>query len=153
MQIEFENVSKYFFVPSKELSFRQAFISFSKGKQIKKEVLNNIHFSIQKGEFVGIIGPNGCGKSTILKLIGGILWPNVGRITVIGKVAPLLELGAGFHPDLTGRENIYLYGSILGFKKKEIDQKFEEMVLFSEMKDFLNLKIKHYSSGMAARLG
>lgn len=114
--------------------------------------LKEVSFEVEQGETLGIIGPNGAGKSTILKLITRILEPTSGWITVNGRVSALLELGAGFHPDLTGRENIYLNGSILGFSKKEMDRKFEDIVAFSEMKRFIDMPVKHYSSGMYMRL-
>jgi len=115
--------------------------------------LKNVSFQIKKGETVGIIGPNGAGKSTILKLIAGVTKPTKGKITVNGRVSPLIELGAGFHPDLTGRENIYLNGAILGLPKKEIDKKFKEIVDFAELWDFIDQPVKRYSSGMYMRLG
>jgi len=115
--------------------------------------LKNVSFEIKKGETVGIIGPNGAGKSTILKLIARVTKPTKGKIIVNGKVSPLIELGAGFHPDLTGRENIYLNGAILGLTKREIDRKFKEIVDFAELWDFIDQPVKHYSSGMYMRLG
>jgi len=115
--------------------------------------LKNISFEVKKGEFFGIIGENGSGKSTLLKSIVGILRPDKGTVNVQGNIGALLELGAGFHPELTGRENIYLNGSILGMKKREIDRVFEDIVTFSELEKFLDLPIKSYSSGMKVRLG
>lgn len=115
--------------------------------------LKDVNFEVKKGEVLGIIGPNGAGKSTILKVISKILKPNRGFVKTRGRICTLIEIGAGFHPDLTGRENIYLNGAILGMKKKEIDRKFEEIVEFSGIKDFIDTPIKRYSSGMAARLG
>ena len=115
--------------------------------------LKDVSFEVKKGETVGIIGPNGAGKSTILKLIAGVTKPTRGKITINGRVSPLIELGAGFHPDLTGRENIYLSGAILGLAKKEIDKKFKEIVDFAELWDFIDQPVKHYSSGMYMRLG
>jgi ABC-type polysaccharide/polyol phosphate transport system ATPase subunit len=115
--------------------------------------LNDVTFSVRPGETFGIIGKNGSGKSTMLKLITGIMNPDVGRIDVNGRVSALLELGAGFHPDLTGTENIYLNGSIMGLTRSEIRSKFSEIVRFSELEDFIDTPIKHYSSGMYMRLG
>lgn len=114
--------------------------------------LNHINFEIKKGESLGIMGRNGSGKSTLLKLIAGVTKPSDGRITVNGKVAPLIELGAGFHPELTGRENVYLNGSILGFKKKEMDRLYPNIVEFSELSKFMDQPVKFYSSGMYMRL-
>jgi|SRR3989344_353386 len=115
--------------------------------------LKNISFEIKKGETVGIIGRNGAGKSTILKLISKITYPNRGRVEVKGRIGAFIELGAGLHPELTGRENIYLYGAILGMKKKEIEKKFDAIVDFAEIRKFINLPIKKFSSGMYSRLG
>lgn len=115
--------------------------------------LKDINLKIKKGETVGIIGANGSGKSTLLKLIAGILRPNAGRILIRGKIAALLELGAGFQGELTGRENIYLNGAILGLSKKEIDKKYDEIVAFSGLEDFIDNQVKNYSSGMYMRLG
>ncbi len=115
--------------------------------------LNNVSLTVNKGEILGIIGQNGAGKSTLLKLISRVLQPTSGRVWVKGKVAPLLELGAGFHTELTGRENIYLNGSILGFSRKEMDERMQDIIEFSELQDFIDAPIRTYSSGMWARLG
>jgi ABC-2 type transport system ATP-binding protein len=115
--------------------------------------LNNINLSICKGEIFGIIGRNGAGKSTLLKVISRVLYPTSGRVWINGIVSPLLELGAGFHPELTGIENIFLNGSLLGRSRKEIKEKLEEILEFSEIGDFINAPIRTYSSGMVARLG
>jgi lipopolysaccharide transport system ATP-binding protein len=115
--------------------------------------LRDVSFKIGRGDSLGIIGPNGSGKSTALKLLSGILKPNRGEVHVRGRSSTLIELGAGFHPDLTGRENIYLNGTILGLNRGEINQRFDEIVAFSELKDFLDTPVKRYSSGMHARLG
>ena len=124
------------------------------GKQIYDEfwALRKVSFSIKKGETLGIIGENGSGKSTLLKLIAGVLYPDEGSIKVNGKIAPFLELGVGFQGDLTAKENVYLYGSILGMTKKEMDGKFEDIMEFAELKQFENMKLKNFSSGMYARL-
>jgi ABC-type polysaccharide/polyol phosphate transport system ATPase subunit len=114
--------------------------------------LRNVSFEIESGDMVGIIGPNGAGKSTVLKLVTRIIEPSAGKIAVNGRISALLELGAGFHPDLTGRENVYLNGSILGFSKAEMDCIFDEIVGFSEMDRFIDVPVKHYSSGMYMRL-
>lgn len=115
--------------------------------------VDNISFELKRGESLGLIGPNGAGKSTLLKILNGIISPDKGRVEIKGKVGALLELGAGFHPMLTGRENIYINGSILGFTKKELDRRFDEIVEFSELGEFIDTPVKHYSSGMYVRLG
>ena len=151
--IKFDQVTKKFSM-LKQKTFKEFLPALFSGKKTKDEFIafENISFEIQKGETVGIIGPNGCGKSTILKLVAGVMSPASGKITVNGKVSPLIELGAGFHPELTGRENIYLNATILGLKKKEIDKKYESIVEFSELKEFIDQPIKHYSSGMYVKL-
>ena len=115
--------------------------------------LKDVHLSVSKGEIVGIIGPNGSGKSTLLKILSGIVAPTTGEVILHGRVGSLLEVGAGFHPDLSGRENIYLTGAILGIKKEQIDEKFAEIVHFSGIGKFLDTPVKYYSSGMQIRLG
>jgi len=114
--------------------------------------LKNINLSVKRGERLGIIGPNGSGKSTLLKIISGVTSPSLGNFTIMGKVAALLDVGTGFHPDFTGRENIYLYGTILGMELGEIKQRFDEIVRFSGIKKFLDTPVKYYSSGMYVRL-
>lgn len=115
--------------------------------------LKDVTLDIQKGETFGLIGHNGAGKSTLLKLIARVLRPTVGRVLVYGNIAPLLEFGAGFHGELTGRENVYLNGALLGFTRQEMDEKFERIVDFAELWDFIDAPIRTYSSGMFARLG
>lgn len=129
-------------------------------KLLKKELryqefwaLKDISFSISKGDRLGILGLNGAGKSTLLKIIAGVLKPTEGSVTVKGKIAPLLELGAGFDLQYTGAENIYLYGALLGYPKEFIKEKYDEIVEFSEIGDFIHVPVKNYSSGMKARLG
>src|SRR3989344_5449148 len=127
-----------------------------KRRTIQKEkfvALTNVSFTVKRGESLGIIGENGAGKTTILKLISKVTYPDSGDIKVNGKIGAFIELGAGLHPELSGRENIYLYGAILGMKKKEIDEKFGDIVKFSGLRKFLDTPIKRYSSGMYARLG
>jgi lipopolysaccharide transport system ATP-binding protein len=114
--------------------------------------LKDVSFEVEEGEVVGIIGRNGAGKSTLLKILSRITEPTEGKITMRGRVASLLEVGTGFHPELTGRENVYLNGSILGMKKREIDAKFDEIVKFAEIEKFLDTPVKRYSSGMYVRL-
>ncbi len=115
--------------------------------------LDDISFEVKKGETLGIIGPNGSGKTTLLKLLNGIFWPDKGKISIKGKVGALIEVGAGFHPLLTGRENIYINAAILGMTKEETDKKFNDIVDFADIGDFLDVPVKHYSSGMFVRLG
>jgi lipopolysaccharide transport system ATP-binding protein len=115
--------------------------------------VNNISFEVRRGETLGIIGPNGAGKTTLLKMLNGIFWPDKGKITVRGKVGALIEVGAGFHPLLTGRENIYINAAILGMTKQEVNEKFDDIVQFADIGDFLDTPVKFYSSGMFVRLG
>ena len=115
--------------------------------------VDGVSFELKRGETLGIIGPNGSGKSTMLKMINGIFMPDKGRIEINGSVGALIEVGAGFHPMLTGRENVYINGAVLGMKKKEIDRKFDEIIDFSEIEEFIDTPVKHYSSGMLVRLG
>ena len=115
--------------------------------------LKDVSFEVKHGEALGIIGSNGAGKSTTLKLLSRILRPNQGSIRVIGRLSALIEVGAGFHPDLTGRENIYLNAAILGMNRSQVDQRFDEIVAFSGLEDFIDTPVKRYSSGMYARLG
>ena len=115
--------------------------------------LQNVSFRVEPGESVALIGRNGSGKSTMLKLIAGVMYPTTGSVTVNGEIAPLIELGAGFDMDLTARENIYLNGTVLGFSPKYLDEKFDEIVEFSELQNFLDVPLKNYSSGMVARIG
>src|SRR3990172_3423613 len=115
--------------------------------------VDDVSFELKRGEALGLIGPNGCGKSTLLKMLNGIFWPDKGKITMKGKVGGLIEVGAGFHPLLTGRENVYINGAILGMSRKEIDDKFDDIVEFADIEDFIDAPVKSYSSGMFVRLG
>lgn len=121
----------------------------------KKEfwAVDDVSFEVKKGETLGIIGPNGAGKTTILKMLNGIFWPDKGKISIRGKVGALIAVGAGFHPLLTGRENIYINAAILGMTKKEVDKKFDDIIEFADIGDFINSPVKYYSSGMFVRLG
>lgn len=123
-----------------------------RGRQERREVLKGISFQVKKGEAVALIGKNGCGKSTMLKLLTKIIYPDSGKIEVHGKISSLIELGAGFHPDMSGRENIYLNASIFGLNKKEIDEKLDEIIQFSELEKFIDNPVRTYSSGMYMRL-
>ena len=151
--IQFSHVSKDFSLQSQK-TFKEFLPALIRGHETNRRftALQDINFKIYPGETVGIIGPNGSGKSTILKLIAWVMSPTKGKVTVRGKVSPLIELGAGFHPELTGRENIYLNGSILGLKRPEIDLRLNQIIDFSELNDFIDQPIKHYSSGMYMRL-
>lgn len=150
-----KNVSKSFKLPTEQASgIKQAFINWTRGIKGYKEqrVLNNISFDVEKGDFFGIVGRNGSGKSTLLKLISGIYVPNKGEIQVNGSLVPFIELGVGFNPELTGRENVYLNGAMLGFSVKQIDAMYDDIVEFAELHDFMDQKLKNYSSGMQVRL-
>jgi len=154
--IEIESVSKKYFIPQNSVHYktlRESLTSFAFLKA-KNEfwALRDITFSMNPGETMGVIGKNGAGKTTLLKILSKITRPTYGKGKINGRVASLLEVGTGFHPELTGKENIYLNGVILGLKKKEIDRNFEGIVEFAGIKDFLNTPIKHYSTGMWARL-
>lgn len=125
---------------------------FSRNRKEKREVLKGINLNIKEGEVVALIGTNGSGKSTLLKLLTKIIYPNKGKIETEGKLTSLLELGAGFHPDFSGRENIYFNASIFGLTKKEIDERLEDIIEFSELRDFIDNPVRTYSSGMYMRL-
>jgi lipopolysaccharide transport system ATP-binding protein len=115
--------------------------------------LDDVTFDIQRGETLGVVGPNGSGKTTLLKILNGIFWPDRGHVLIFGKVGALIEIGAGFHPLLTGRENIFVNGAILGMSRREVNDKFDRIVDFADIGDFLDAPVKHYSSGMYVRLG
>jgi ABC-2 type transport system ATP-binding protein len=115
--------------------------------------LEEVDLAVERGEIFGVVGPNGAGKSTLLKTVAGVLYPTAGRVVVRGRVAPLLELGAGFHPELTGRENVYLYGTLLGSTRHELDELFDSIVDFAELRGFIDAPLRTYSTGMTARLG
>ena len=154
--INVDGVSVQYRVPQERIgTFKEYMIRYIQ-RQIKHNTflaLDNISLNVNRGEVFGIIGENGAGKSTLLKLIAKVLRPTRGRIWVKGRVAPLLEVGAGFHPELTGRENVYLNGAMLGFTQKEMDKRFQQIVDFAELWDFIDAPLRTYSSGMWARLG
>lgn len=156
--IKVENVTMRFNLGIEASSFKEKFIAFfdKKRRQPKNKneliALNNVSFEVKKGEVIGIIGSNGAGKSTLLKVISGVMKPTKGKVTVNGVISPMIELGAGFDNELTARENIFLNGAILGYSKKFITDKFNEIVDFSELKDFLDVPVKNFSSGMTAKL-
>ena len=154
--IEVDNVSMKFNLSREKVDSLKDYIF----KTIKREIqynefwaLKNVSFSVEKGDRVGILGLNGAGKSTLLKVISGVFKPTEGHVDKHGKMVPLLELGAGFYPQYTGKENIYLYGAMLGYTKKFIDSKYDEIVEFSELQKFMDVPVKNYSSGMKSRLG
>jgi ABC-2 type transport system ATP-binding protein len=150
-----ENLSKTFKLPHEKVSsVKSLFVNMFRGKRSyeKQKVLTNVSFEIKKGEFFGIVGRNGSGKSTLLKLMAGIYTPNQGWVHVNGKLTPFIELGVGFNPELTGRENVYLNGALLGFSRKEMDVMYKDIVDFAELKRFMDQKLKNYSSGMQVRL-
>ena len=153
--ISVRNLHKSFKLPTERAwRLKQAIFNRLKGIKGYKEqkVLNGISFDIHKNEFVGIVGRNGSGKSTLLKLLAKIYFPEKGSIEINGNLIPFIELGVGFNPDLTGRENIYLNGALLGFSNKEIDTMYDEIVNFAELHEFMDQKLKNYSSGMQVRL-
>ena len=154
--VELRNIEMHFNMSKEKLeSLKEYFLKLVTRKLMFEDfvALDDVSFDIKKGDVFGIVGLNGSGKSTILKIISGILTPTKGSVDTAGTIAPLIELGAGFDMDLTARENIYLNGSVLGYSKKFMDEKFQEIVDFSEMQDFLDTPMKNYSSGMVARIG
>nr|WP_101428997.1 polysaccharide ABC transporter ATP-binding protein [Bifidobacterium pseudolongum] len=153
--LDVNHVEKWFKLPTEQASgLKQAFINWTKGiKGYKKQqVLKDVTFQVHRGEFFGIVGRNGGGKSTLLKIISQIYYPNSGSVHVEGKLVPFIELGVGFNPELTGRENVYLNGALLGFTPEEVDAMYDDIVEFAELGDFMDQKLKNYSSGMQVRL-
>lgn len=154
--LKVDNVSIKFNLAQERLdSLKEFFIGFVKGKVSYDEfwALKNVSFELEEGDRLGILGLNGAGKSTLLKVIAGVYRPTEGTVKKKGVLAPLLELGAGFDPQYTARENVYLYGAVLGYKKEFIDEKFDEIIEFAELEKFVDVPIKNYSSGMKSRLG
>lgn len=153
--LEVKDVSKSFRLPTEQANgIKQAFVNWTKGIHGYREqqVLKNISFTVKEGDFFGIVGRNGSGKSTLLKLISQIYVPDSGSITVNGKLVPFIELGVGFNPELTGRENVYLNGALLGFSHEEVSAMYDDIVSFAELEEFMDQKLKNYSSGMQVRL-
>lgn len=153
--IQVKDLHKSFRLPTEQaFGLKQAIFNRLRGIKGYKEqkVLRGINFEIKKGEFVGIIGRNGSGKSTLLKILAGIYYPEKGEVTVNGSLVPFIELGVGFNPELTGRENVYMNGALLGFSNDEMDAMYDDIWDFAELKDFQDQKLKNYSSGMQVRL-
>ena len=154
--IEVNNVSMRFNLGiEKGFSLKQWFVDAGRGKKREKKdfwALTDVSFRVKKGEVIGFVGSNGAGKSTLLKVVAGVLKPTKGEVRTFGNICPMIELGAGFDPQLTARENIYLNGAIMGYPKELIDSKFQEIVDFSELHDFLEVPVQNFSSGMVARL-
>ena len=157
MMIKLDKISMRFNLGiEKNFSMKEAFISIFIPKRRPKKnefwALSDVSFDIKKGEVIGLIGSNGAGKSTLLKVVSGVMKPTKGKVTVNGAISPMIELGAGFDMELTARENIYLNGAILGYSKEFIDEKFDEIVEFSELREFLDVPVRNFSSGMIAKL-
>lgn len=152
--IRIEGVTKTFRLPhEKQTSLKSAFLNSFKRKSYENQTaLEDISFEIKKGEFFGIVGRNGSGKSTLLKCMAGVYVPNKGTIKINGRLVPFIELGVGFNPELTGRDNVYLNGALLGFSRKQMDAMYDDIVVFAELEHFMDAKLKNYSSGMQVRL-
>jgi ABC-type polysaccharide/polyol phosphate transport system ATPase subunit len=153
--ITVRNLSKTFRLPEERRgTLRERLMKLHQRNERKAQrTLDDISFEIQQGEFFGIIGRNGSGKSTLLKILAGIYQPDKGsKIQIHGRIAPMLELGVGFKPELTGRENVYLSATILGLSRKEIDERYDAIVDFAEIRDYMELAVKHYSNGMSVKL-
>lgn len=151
--IEVTNVVKKFRVYNdKGISLKEKILFHNRNKYEERLVINDISFAVKKGEAVGLVGHNGCGKSTTLKLLNRIMYPNKGKIEMCGRVSSLIELGAGFHPDMSGRENIYTNAAIFGLTKKEIDNRIDSIIAFSELEEYMDNPVRTYSSGMYMRL-
>ena len=153
--VKIDHVSKFFRLPTEATqSLRTSLVNRFKGIKGYKEqhVLKDISFEVEKGDFFGIVGRNGSGKSTLLKIISEIYVPEKGTVTIDGKLVSFIELGVGFNPELTGRENVYMNGAMLGFSTEEIDTMYDDIVEFAELEEFMNQKLKNYSSGMQVRL-
>lgn len=153
--IKVSSLHKSFRLPTeKAFGLKQAFFNRLRGIKgyTEQKVLNGLDFEIKKGEFVGIVGRNGSGKSTLLKTLAGIYYPEKGKVVIDGNLVPFIELGVGFNPELTGRENVYLNGALLGFSNEEMDKMYDDIWKFAELENFQDQKLKNYSSGMQVRL-
>ena len=151
--IEVKNITKDFKVYyDKGSELKEKMLFWKRNRYEKRHVLNGISFNVKRGEAIGLVGKNGCGKSTTLKMLTKIIYPDSGTIEMRGRVSSLIELGAGFHPDMSGRENIYTNASIFGLTKKEIDARLDDIIAFSELEDFIDNPVRTYSSGMYMRL-
>jgi len=152
--ISIHNIHKEFILPQhKSSTFKQTVVNIvKKNKKVTNKVLDGVSFDIKKGDFFGIIGRNGSGKSTLLKLIAGVYYPTAGHIDINGGLTPFIELGVGFNPELSGRDNVYLNGALLGFNRKQMNEMYDEIVDFAEIEPFMDQKLKNYSSGMQVRL-
>lgn len=152
--IKVAHLHKEFLLPhQRKTSIKQAFVNIGrKNYKTRQKVLDGIDFEIKKGEFFGIVGRNGSGKSTLLKILAGVYHPTSGKVAINGELTPFIELGVGFNPELSGRDNVYLNGALLGFTRKEMDAMYDEIVAFSELDQFMDQKLKNYSSGMQVRL-
>lgn len=154
--VRVQDVSMHFNLMEEKVdSIKEYIVKLAQGKLLYNDfiALDHVSFDIKRGDILGIIGFNGAGKSTLLKILAGVLTPTTGKVTVKGTVAPLIEVGAGFDPELTARENIFLNGAILGYSRNFIQSKFDEIIEFAELKEFINVPVKNFSSGMYARLG
>ena len=154
--VEVNNVTMRFNLASERIdNLKEYFVKLVKGQLHFNEflALKNVSFTVNRGESVALIGKNGSGKSTMLKIIAGVMYPSEGQIKINGSIAPLIELGAGFDMDLTARENIYLNGAVMGMDRQFMNQHFDEIIEFAELQDFVDVPIKNYSSGMGSRLG
>ena len=153
--ITVKNLSKTFRLPGERRgTLRERLMKFHQRNEVKaRKTLDDINFEVMQGEFFGIIGRNGSGKSTLLKILAGIYRPDKGsEVTIHGRIAPMLELGVGFNPELTGRENVFLNATIMGMTRQEVSERYEQIVRFAELEQFMELQVKHYSSGMSVRL-
>lgn len=154
--IQVRNVSMHFNLMTERVdSIKEYLLKLIKGKLLYNDfiALHDVSFDIYKGDILGLIGLNGAGKSTLLKILAGVLKPTSGTVQVKGRIAPLIEVGAGFDPELTARENIFLNGAILGYSRQFLESKFDEILDFAELRDFVDVPVKNFSSGMYARLG
>lgn len=151
-----DGLCKSFRIPKeKKLTVYENLIGLFRGKACCYEVFSallDVSFSVKHKETFGVIGPNGCGKSTLLKVLAGVLYPDRGKVKINGKIAPFLELGVGFQPELSARDNVYLYGAIMGLTHKDVEKRYDEIMAFSELKRFENMKLRNFSSGMYVRL-